>query len=129
MQCFFRPFFDREFTTKSLECKNSSSPELENLLDFAIICTVYDFLMIQVRNLLATLHYRWNFQMLSENYKNIYWLRNQNIESKSNTKINYANETSFYLQKCILANKVWIWNPITLYYLLREQDRLTISNV
>ena len=114
MQCFFRPFFDREFTTKSLERKNSSSPELENLLDFAIICTVYDFLMIQVRNLLATLHYRWNFQMLSENYRNIYWLLNQNIESKSNTKINYANETdfSFYLQKCILANKVWY--PITL---------------
>ena len=76
------------------------------ILDFATICTVYDFLMMQVRNLLAALHYRWNFQMLSENCKNIYWLLNQNIESKSNTKSNHTNETSFYLQKCILANRV-----------------------
>ena len=106
VQWCFRPIFDREFTTRSFKRKNSSSPELEDLLDFATICTVYDFLMMQVRNLLAALHYRWNFQMLSENCKNIYWLLNQNIESKSNTKINHTNETSFYLQKCILANRV-----------------------
>ena len=106
VQWCFRPIFDREFTTRSFKRKNSSSPELEYLLDFATICTVYDFLMMQVRNLLAALHYRWNFQMLSENCKNIYWLLNPNRESKLNTKINHTNETSFYLQKCILANRL-----------------------
>ena len=40
IHCTLGSIFDREFTTRSLERKNDGSPELENLLDFAIYTTI-----------------------------------------------------------------------------------------
>jgi hypothetical protein len=99
VQWCFRPIFDREFTTRSFKRKNSSSPELEDLLDFVTICTVYDFLMMQVRNLLAALHYRWNFQMLSENYKNIL------LASKSEYRIQIKHQKLITQMKLVFTSK------------------------
>ena len=69
------------------------------ILDFATICTVYDFLMIQVRNLLSALHYRLNFQMLSENYKNIL------LASKSEYRIQIKHQKLITQMKLVFTSK------------------------